>query len=113
MESRSGAPVELSFPNQCREEEDDTLYIAPGSQEASFLNVEEEAFPTTSVSKKSVSSTLNRAGTPEEGSSSEFESEEFPASRDQLKVRVYSLLREKAHVPFTSPPRIQKNFVYV
>ena len=51
---------------------------------------------------------LDRAGTPEEGSSSDFESEEFPASRDQLKVRVYSLLREKAHVPFTSPPRIQK-----
>ena len=71
LESRSGAPVELSFPNQCREEEDDTLYIAPGSQEASFLNVEEEAFPTTSVSKKYVSSSLNRAGTPEEGSSSE------------------------------------------
>jgi hypothetical protein len=36
------------------------------------------------------------------------ESEEFPASRDQLKARVYSLLREKAHVPFVSPPRIQK-----
>jgi hypothetical protein len=50
----------------------------------------------------------NRTGTPEEGSSSESESEEFPASRDQLKARVYSLLREKAHVPFASPPRIQK-----
>ena len=85
-----------------------TLFMAPGSQEASFLTVEEEAVPTTSVSKKSVSSTLNRTGTPEEGSSSEFESEEFPASRDQLKARVYSFLREKAHVPFASPPRIQK-----
>ena len=108
MESRSGAPVEPSSPNQCREEEDDTLYMAPGSQEASFLNVEEEAFPTTSVAKKSVSSSLNRAGTPEEGSSSEYESEEFLASRNQLKVRVYSLLREKAHIPFASPPRIQE-----
>ena len=82
--------------------------MAPGSQEASFLTVEEEADPSTSVSKKSVSSTLNRTGTPEEGSSSESESEEFPASRDQLKARVYSLLRDKAHVPFASPPRIQK-----
>jgi hypothetical protein len=82
--------------------------MAPGSQEASFLTVEDEAVPTTSVSKKSVSSTLNRAGTPEEGSSSESESEEFPASRDQLKARLYSLLREKAHVPFDSPPRIQQ-----
>jgi hypothetical protein len=42
------------------------------SQEASFLTVEEEAVPTTSVS-----SALNRARTPEEGSSSESESEEF------------------------------------
>ena len=65
-----------------------TLSMAPGSQEASFLTVEEEAVPSTSVSKKSVSSTLNRTGTPEEGSSSESESEEFPASRDQLKARV-------------------------
>ena len=88
LESRSGASVEPFSPNQCQEEEDDTLSMAPGSQEASFLTVEEEAVPTTSVSKKSVSSTLNRAGTPEEGSSSESESEEFPASRDQLKARV-------------------------
>ena len=111
LESRSGAPVEPSSPDQCQEE-DDTLSMAPGSQEASFLTVEKEAVPTTSVSKKSVSSALNRAGTPEEGSSSE--SKEFPASRDQLKARVYSLLREKAHVPFASPSRIRKNnFVHV
>jgi hypothetical protein len=32
-----------------------TLSMAPGSQEASFLTVEEEAVPSTSVSKKSVS----------------------------------------------------------
>jgi hypothetical protein len=42
-----------------------TLSMAPGSQEASFLTVEEEAVPTT------FSSTLNRAGTPDEGSSIE------------------------------------------
>jgi predicted DNA-binding WGR domain protein len=51
---------------------------------------------TTRRLKQSVFSALNRAGTPEEGSSSESEFEEFPASRDQLKARVYSLLREKA-----------------
>ena len=71
-----------------------TLSMAPGSQEAFFPTVEEKAVPTTSVSKKSVSSTLNRAGTPEEGSSSE--SKEFPASRDQLEARIYSLLRVKS-----------------
>jgi hypothetical protein len=48
-----------------------TLSMTPGSQEASFLIVEEDAVPTTSVSKKSVFSALNRAGTPEEGSCSE------------------------------------------
>jgi hypothetical protein len=86
--------------------------MAPGSQEASFLTVEEEAVPTTSVSKKSFSFTLNRAGTPEEGSSSESESEEFPISSDQQKARVYFLLREKAYVPFVSPPRIQKTSTF-
>jgi hypothetical protein len=35
----------------------------------------------------------------EESSSIIYESEEFPVSRNQLKARVYSLLREKAHVP--------------
>jgi hypothetical protein len=39
LESRSGAPVEPSSPNQCQEEYD-TLSMAPGSQEASFLTVE-------------------------------------------------------------------------
>ena len=65
LKSRSGAPVEPFSSNQCRQEEDDSLYMAPGSQEASFLTVEEEAVPTSTVSKKSVSSALNRAGTPE------------------------------------------------
>jgi hypothetical protein len=60
--------------------------MAPGSQEASFLTVEEEAVPTTSVSKKSVSSALNRARTPEEGSSSESESEEFHRQIVYLKI---------------------------
>jgi hypothetical protein len=32
LESRSGAPVEPSSSNQCREEEDDTLYMAPRSR---------------------------------------------------------------------------------
>jgi hypothetical protein len=52
LESRSGAPLEPSSPNQCQKEEDDTLSMAPGSQEASFLTVEEEAVPTTSVLNK-------------------------------------------------------------
>ena len=82
--------------------------MAPGSQEASFLTVEEEAVPTTCVLLFRRNLFLPRAGTPEEGSCSESESEEFPASRDQLKARVYSLLREKGHVPFASPPSIQK-----
>ena len=41
----------------------------------------------------------NRTGTPEEGSSSESEFEEFPASRDQLKARVYSPLGSKKLYP--------------
>jgi hypothetical protein len=53
---------------------------------------------------------LEELGTPEEGSSSKPEYEEFPPSMDQLKARVYSLLRENADVPFASPN--QKLFQY-
>ena len=49
LESWSDVPVEPSSPDQCQEEEDDTLSMASGSREASFLTVEEEAVPTTSV----------------------------------------------------------------
>ena len=40
LESLSGAPIEPSSPDQCQEE-DDTLSMAQGSHEASFLTVEE------------------------------------------------------------------------
>jgi hypothetical protein len=31
------------------------------------------------------------------------------SSKDQLRARVYSLLREVAHVPLSSPPRLKKS----
>jgi cell shape-determining protein MreC len=30
------------------------------------------------------------------------------SSKDQLRARIYSLLREVAHVPLSSPPRLKK-----
>lgn len=43
------------------------------------------------------------------GSPRESEAEDsFVSSKDQLRARVYSLLRELAHVSLSSPPRRKK-----
>ena len=43
------------------------------------------------------------------GSPRESEAEDSSvSSKDQLRARVYSLLREVAHVPLSSPPRLKK-----
>ena len=79
---------------------DDLLSVAPGSQENSFLEEEEDdsssAVPTASKgSSESVS-----VVTGDSGASS--------LSRDSLRSRVYTLMRENTKVPFLSPPRPKK-----
>ena len=80
---------------------DDLLSVAPGSQENSFLEEEEDhsssAPPTTSKdSSESVSVVTGDSS----GTSS--------LSKDSLRSRVYTLMRENAKIPFASPPRPKK-----
>jgi hypothetical protein len=66
-----------------------------------FCKTEEELVPLAGQTK-SVTST-------DVGSPRESEAEDSSvSSKDQLRARVYSLLREVAHVPLSSPPRLKK-----
>ena len=95
------------------EEVSDLISMAPGRQEATFLSEDEHEEGESSMSRvvdkvpfagqtKSVIST--DVDTPRES-----EAEDSPvSSKDQLRARVYSLLREVAHVPLFSPPIFKK-----
>jgi hypothetical protein len=86
--------------------------MAPGSQEATFLSEDEHEDGESSMARvsdkvplahrtKSITST-------DVGSPRESEAEDSSvSSKDQLRSRVYSLLREVAHVPLSSPPRLK------
>ena len=104
----------ISLPTAC-EEVSDLISMAPESQEATFLSEDEHEEGESSMARvadkvplagqtKSVTSTSTSVGSPRE---SEAEDPSV-SSKDQLRVRVYSLLREVAHVPLSSPPRLKK-----
>ena len=96
------------------EEVSDLISMAPGSQEATFLSEDEHEEGDSSMARvsdkvplahrtKSITST-------DVGSPRESEAEDSSvSSKDQLRARVYSLLREVAHVPLSSPPRLKKS----
>ena len=87
------------------EDVEDSVSVAPDSAEGSFLEDEDppelEKRPAALVSKSSVADP--------EGSDSESEPEDTVVSKEQLKSKVYSLLRDKAKVTLASPPRIKKS----
>ena len=102
----------VSLPTPC-EEVSDLISMAPGSQEATFLSEDEHEEGESSMARvadkvplaghtKSVTST-------DVGSPRESEAEDSSvSSNDQLRARVYSLLRGVAHVPLSSSPRLKK-----
>ena len=101
----------VSLPTPC-EEVSDLISMAPGSQEATVLSEDEYEEGESSMARvankvplagqnKSVTST-------DVGSPRESEAEDSSvSSKYQLRARVYSLLREVAHVPLSSP-RLKK-----
>ena len=101
----------VSLPTPC-EEVSDLISMAPGNQEATFLSEDEHEEGESSIARvpdkvplagqtKSVTST-------DVGSPRESEADDSSvSSKDQLRARVYSLLREVAHVPLSSP-RLKK-----
>jgi hypothetical protein len=103
----------VSLPTPC-EEVSDLISMAPGNQEATFLSENEHEECESSMARvadkvplagltKSVTST--DVGSPRESKSEDSSSVSY---KDQLRARVYSLLREVAHVPLSSPPRLMK-----
>jgi hypothetical protein len=87
------------FPTPC-EEVSDLISMEPGSQEATFLSEDEHEEGESSMAR--VSDTVPLAGrtksitSTDVGSPRESEAEDSSvSSKDQLRARVYSLLREK------------------
>ena len=91
----------------CEEEPGDFMSIAPGSHERTFLSDEEAAaspvcpMPASSSSLPPTRPPLADILSPRvpEGEDSSN------VTKDQLKARAYSLLRDISHAPMASPPR--------
>jgi hypothetical protein len=87
--------------------------MAPGSQEATFLSEDEheegESSMTRVADKVPLAGQTKSVTSTDVGSPRESEAEDSSvSSKNQLRTRVYSLLREVAHVPLSSPPRLKK-----
>ena len=94
--------------------EDDEISVAPGSQERVFLDEEESDHPTDSQTVKRVPSSgaTNSHQTVGDGSPVP-ETDSTSLSKENLRSRVYTLMRDVAKVPFASPPkpkRLSSNF---
>ena len=94
--------------------EDDEISVAHGSQERVFLDEEESDHPTDSQTVKRVpsSGSTNSHQTVANGSSVP-ETDSTSLSKENLRSRIYTLMRDVAKVPFASPPkpkRLSSNF---
>ena len=96
--------------------EEDEISVAPGSQERVFLEEEESDHPTDSQTVKRVyvpsSASTNSYQTVVDGSPVSETDSTFP-SKENLRSRVYTLMRDVAKVPLASPPkpkRLSSNF---
>jgi hypothetical protein len=94
--------------------EDGDISVAPGSQERVFLNEEESDHPTDSQTVKRVPSSgaTNSHQTVVDGSPVP-ETDSTSLSKENLRSRVYTLMRDVAKVPFASPAkpkRLSSNF---
>jgi hypothetical protein len=94
--------------------EDDEISVAPSSQERVFIDEEESDHPTDSPTVKRVpsSGSTNSHQTVVDGSPVP-ETDSTSLSKENLRSRVYTLMRDVAKVPFASPPkpkRLSSNF---
>jgi hypothetical protein len=90
--------------------EDDEISVAPGSHERVFLDEEESDHPTDSQTDSSGST--NSHQTIADGSPVP-ETDSTSLSKENLRYRVYTLMRDVAKEPFASPPkpnRLSSNF---
>jgi hypothetical protein len=94
--------------------EDDEISVAPGSQERVFLDEEESVHPTDSQTVKRVpsSGSINSHQTVV-GGSPVSETDSTSLSKENLRSRVYTLMKDVAKVPVASlpkPKRLSSNF---
>jgi hypothetical protein len=87
--------------------------MSPESHKATFLSEDEHQEGESSVArvadKAPLAGQTKSLTSTDVGSPRESEAEDSSvSSKDQLRARVYSLLREVAHVPLSSPPRLKK-----
>ena len=122
LESQTGGSSRSSPARQEEDEEReaDCLSTAPGSQERVFLDSEEADSPpppppqkqslgnSSSVREKEVSLVRDKDDSVDEGSPIEPETDDSSFSKEQLRARVYTLMRDVAKVPFASPPKPKK-----
>ena len=100
----------ISSPVRQDEEEDredDLISTAPGSQEGEFLDHEEADSPPPPRTIRSNSSVHAVRIDPsvDDGSPRDPEADDAPPSKEHLRSRVYTLMRDVAKVPFSSPPK--------
>ncbi|VDI48588.1 Hypothetical predicted protein [Mytilus galloprovincialis] len=88
---------------ECDEREDDELSVSPGSHERAFLTDEDvESSSSPKVSKTAPEPSSKSAQQPPTK-----ETEDPPSLKD-LRDKVYTLMRDEAHIPFASPSKPKK-----
>ncbi|CAG2227706.1 unnamed protein product [Mytilus edulis] len=88
---------------ECDEREDDELSVSPGSHERAFLTDEDvESSSSPKVSKTAPEPSSKSAQQPPTK-----ETEDPPSLKD-LRDKVYTLMRDEAHIPFLSPSKPKK-----
>ncbi|CAC5364130.1 DAB2IP [Mytilus coruscus] len=86
------------------EREDDKLSVSPGSHERAFLTDEDvESSSSPKVSKTAPEPSSKSAQQPPTK-----ETEDPPSSLKDLRDKVYTLMRDEAHIPFASPSKPKK-----
>ncbi|CAG2200625.1 unnamed protein product [Mytilus edulis] len=87
------------------EREDDEFSVSPGSHERAFLTDED-------VDSFFFSQVIEGGPAPEPTSKSDqqphIKETEFPPSLKDLRYKVYTLMRDEAHIPFASPSKPKK-----
>ncbi|CAC5399551.1 unnamed protein product [Mytilus coruscus] len=83
------------------EREDAELSVSPGSQERAFLTDEDD----DSSSSPKVSKTAPEPSSKSARQPATKETEDPPSSLKDLKDKVYTLMRDEAHIPFASAPK--------
>jgi hypothetical protein len=111
LESSTKVRVDPVPPSpESQEDEGDENYVAPGSQERVFLDEEESDHPPDSQTVKRVfsSGSTNSHQTVADGSPVP-ETDSTSLSKENLRSRVYTLMRDVAKVHFASPPKPKRH----